>query len=177
MARRNYYEVLKVTKDATGAEIKSAYRRLAHQFHPDKNPGDKAAEDAFKDVSDAYEMLSDTRKRRVYDLLHRPVDTITALFEQDSEGHKVMERELPRAPATARPGADRAVIITVSEKTIQEGGFVTIHLERKTAQTKTETIELTLQVPPGHHIAHLPGLGDDGINGGDRGNLYVILRL
>lgn len=173
MARPNYYKVLKVTKDATGAEIKSAYRRLAHQFHPDKNPGDKTAEDAFKDVSDAYEVLSDTRKRRVYDLLHRPVDTITALFEQDPEGRKVMERELPYAPAAARPGADRAVIVAVPEKTIREGGFVTAHLERKGA---SEPIELNLQVPPGHRIAHLPGLGDDGINGGDHGDAYLILR-
>jgi len=65
--KRDYYEVLGVGKTATADEIKSAYRRLALKFHPDKNPGDKAAEDKFKEAAEAYEVLSDVDKRPAYD--------------------------------------------------------------------------------------------------------------
>ena len=67
MAKRDYYEVLGVAKGATQDEIKKAYRKLAIQFHPDKNPGDKAAEEKFKEATEAYEVLSDTEKRARYD--------------------------------------------------------------------------------------------------------------
>ncbi|HEY9641719.1 MAG TPA: J domain-containing protein [Coleofasciculaceae cyanobacterium] len=64
---RNYYAILGVPKESTAEEIKKAYRKLARQFHPDLNPGDKAAEEKFKDVGEAYEVLSDTGKRAQYD--------------------------------------------------------------------------------------------------------------
>jgi curved DNA-binding protein len=64
---RNYYEILGVAKDASIEEIKKAYRRLARQYHPDLNPGNKAAEEKFKDLSEAYEVLGDTTKRSQYD--------------------------------------------------------------------------------------------------------------
>jgi curved DNA-binding protein len=64
---RNYYELLGVKRDASADEIKQAFRRLARQYHPDLNPGDKSAEDKFKDISEAYEVLSDRSKRSQYD--------------------------------------------------------------------------------------------------------------
>ncbi|WP_193365055.1 DnaJ domain-containing protein [Neosynechococcus sphagnicola] len=68
---RNYYEILGVSRDATVEEIKKAYRRLARQFHPDLNPGDQTAEEKFKTVGEAYEVLSDLGKRAQYDQFSR----------------------------------------------------------------------------------------------------------
>lgn len=65
--KRDYYEVLEVAKTATADEIKKAYRKKAIQYHPDKNPGDKAAEEKFKEAAEAYEVLSDPQKRARYD--------------------------------------------------------------------------------------------------------------
>jgi molecular chaperone DnaJ len=67
MAKRDYYEVLEVPKNATQAEIKAAYRKKALQYHPDKNPGDHTAEEKFKEAAAAYEVLSDQNKRARYD--------------------------------------------------------------------------------------------------------------
>lgn len=67
MSKRDYYEVLEVAKTATVEEIKKAYRKKAIQYHPDKNPGDKEAEEKFKEAAEAYEVLSDPDKRSRYD--------------------------------------------------------------------------------------------------------------
>lgn len=65
--KRDYYEVLQVSRSATGEEIKKAYRRLALKYHPDRNPDDREAEDAFKEAAEAYEVLRDSDKRQLYD--------------------------------------------------------------------------------------------------------------
>ena len=65
--KRDYYEVLEVTRTATGEEIKKSYRRLAVKFHPDKNPDDPQAEEQFKELGEAYDVLMDDQKRAAYD--------------------------------------------------------------------------------------------------------------
>ena len=67
MAKRDYYEVLGIGRNADAKEIKKAYRKLAKKYHPDMNPGDKQAEQKFKEVTEAYNVLSDTEKKKLYD--------------------------------------------------------------------------------------------------------------
>src|SRR5437763_8921019 len=67
MAKRDYYEILGVSRTASDEEIKKSYRKLAVKFHPNKHPGDKAAEEQFKELGEAYEALSDPQKRAAYD--------------------------------------------------------------------------------------------------------------
>ncbi len=75
MAKRDYYEVLNVSKNASGAEVKKAFKRLAMKFHPDRNPDDKNVEAKFKEAKEAYDILSDDQKRAAYDQFgHAGVD-------------------------------------------------------------------------------------------------------
>ena len=67
MAKRDYYEILGVAKNASADEVKKAYRRIAMKNHPDRNPDNKAAEDVFKEATEAYEVLSDKEKKAAYD--------------------------------------------------------------------------------------------------------------
>src|SRR5579872_823919 len=67
MAKQDFYELLGVSKSASADDLKKAYRKLAMQYHPDRNPGDKAAEQKFKDISEAYDVLKDDQKRAAYD--------------------------------------------------------------------------------------------------------------
>jgi len=64
----SYYEILEISREAPLEEIRTAYRRLALRYHPDKNPGDRVAEDRFKQISEAYQILADVEKRQLYDL-------------------------------------------------------------------------------------------------------------
>ena len=67
MSKKDFYSILGVPRSATAEELKKAYRKLAMQHHPDKNPGDKKSEERFKEISEAYDVLSDDKKRQNYD--------------------------------------------------------------------------------------------------------------
>jgi molecular chaperone DnaJ len=83
MAKVDYYELLEVTRTATDGELKSAYRKLAMKWHPDRNPGNKECETRFKEINEAYDVLKDEQKRAAYDRFGH------AAFEQGSgaQGH------------------------------------------------------------------------------------------
>ncbi len=87
MSKRDYYEVLGVDRTAGMEEIKKSYRKLAVKFHPDKNPGDKTAEEKFKEIGEAYEVLSDTQKRAAYDQYgHAAFDRRSGGFARSTGG-------------------------------------------------------------------------------------------
>ncbi|HZW18442.1 MAG TPA: molecular chaperone DnaJ [Luteimonas sp.] len=88
MSKRDYYEVLGVARDASGDELKKAYRRCAMKYHPDRNPGDSSALESFKECKEAYEVLSDAGKRRMY----------------DQHGHAAFEHGMGGGGAGAGPG-------------------------------------------------------------------------
>src|ERR1700682_3349687 len=80
MAKRDYYEILEVTRTASDGELKTAYRKLAMKWHPDRNPGDKDCEHRFKEINEAYDVLKDEQKRAAYDRFGH------AAFEQGMGG-------------------------------------------------------------------------------------------
>jgi molecular chaperone DnaJ len=78
MSRKDYYKILGVNKDASQEEIRKAYKKLALKYHPDKNPGDKKAEEKFKEAAEAYEVLGNKEKREEYDNPHSEFDFRTS---------------------------------------------------------------------------------------------------
>lgn len=136
MAKRDYYEVLGVSKTATPQEIKKAYRKTAIKYHPDKNPGDKEAEEKFKEAAEAYEVLSDEQKRARYDQFGfdgvkggpgaggfggfggqgMNMDDIFSMFGDIFGGHSGFRGSRSRGPRKSRGGDLRVrVKLTLSE--------------------------------------------------------------
>src|SRR3979411_2648776 len=100
--KKDYYETLGVKKSASADEIKKSFRKLARKYHPDVNPGDKKAEEKFKEINDAYEVLSETDKRKKYDTLG---PNWQEQFGPNYAGNG-MRRQSPFGTAGARPSYD-----------------------------------------------------------------------
>src|SRR5260370_9331124 len=86
-AKQDYYELLGVARKAGGKDIRAAFRKLARKYHPDLNPGDKSAEEKFKQLQEAYDVLSDSKKRQVYDQYGFYSDNIPAGGPGGAGGH------------------------------------------------------------------------------------------
>ncbi len=126
MIKRCYYEVLNVPKDASDEDIKKGYRRLAMQYHPDRNPGDKKAEEKFKEAAEAYEVLRDREKRSIYDRYgfeglkgaglngFSGFDDIFANFTDIFEDAFGFGRTKARTRSRAQNGADLRYDLTIS---------------------------------------------------------------
>ena len=107
--KRDYYEVMGVPKNASEDEIKKAYRKLAKKYHPDLNPGDKAAEEKFKELNEAYEVLSDKDKKARYDQFgHAGVDPNFGGGPAGGSPFLAMCREQPGSPRSTNPCRSRS---------------------------------------------------------------------
>jgi len=147
MAKRDYYEVLGISKDASADDIKRAYRRMALKFHPDKNPGNKEAETKFKECAEAYEVLSDTDKRRTYDQFgheglrgagvhdysHIPVEDIFSMFNLDDLFGDFFGtgRRRPAGRRGASRGYDLETSVELTLNEIANGAEKTIEFTRQ----------------------------------------------
>jgi curved DNA-binding protein len=203
---RDYYETLGVARDATEDQIKSAYRKLARKFHPDLNPGNKKAEERFKEISEANDVLSDKEKRRRYDALganwksgmdfnappggggpggaHRVrVEDLNDLFGGGGGGFSdFFEAIFGRqgAAGRARGGGFEAAAARGGDAESE----VSVSLEeahRGASRSVRLPIEtFTVNIPRGVQdgsVVRVPGKGGAGHGGGGRGDLYLRVRI
>ena len=192
MARRDYYQVLDVVRTATEAEIKKAYRRLAMKFHPDRNPNDHEAEGRFKEVKEAYEVLSDAQKRATYDQFgHAGVDASRGagqgLDPRDAFGDIFGEVSKPATCETCR-GAGQVrmqqgffAVQQTCPRCQGRGQVITdpcggCRGQGRVRRKKTLAVKVPAGVDNGDRI-RLTGEGESGRNGGPAGDLYVEIRV
>ena len=193
MAKRDYYEVLGVSKNASDDEIKKAYRKLAIKYHPDKNPGDKEAEEKFKEVSEAHEVLSDKQKRARYDQFgHAGVNGGAGnpfgnggnpfgnfngqsfSFEFGGGGlDDILGSLFGFGPGARRPrrGTDYRTQVTIS---FEEAIFGT------EKQISANGLNLKVKIPAGIDDGmqiRLRGKGGEAPEGGEKDDLYVVIHV
>ncbi len=138
MSKRDYYEVLSVTRTASDGEIKTAYRKLAVQYHPDKNPGDETAEENFKECAEAYSVLSDSQKRASYDRFGHSANAASGfdpgftnmedIFDMFGFGDMFGSRG--RTRSTVQRGSDLRYDIEISLEEAAEGKEEVIEIPR-----------------------------------------------
>jgi len=165
---KTYYDVLGVLRNATPRDIKTSYRRLAAECHPDKHPDDPSAEQQFKDLNEAHTVLSDPKKRRCYDRRFEPIETILGFFELNGEAQITLDLLREHAPVEVQRGADILLMVEVEARIMKRGGMISLSLPGKQEQ-------FLLRVPKGEHLARLPHLGAQGLHGGEAGDLWIKL--
>jgi DnaJ-class molecular chaperone len=196
VSQKNLYEVLGVAEEATEEQIRSAYKKLAIKFHPDKNPGDDAAEERFKELTQAYEVLTDKKKRQAYD--QRLRGGFSGGFEDLSDlfgGYSFnIEDILGRhgdlfggfgvpfhARRVQRRGSDVEAELKVDFLTAAKGGKVDVSMRFPTqGNPQGEVKNITISVPPGIEDGtplRLRGLGQAGSGGGQAGDLMLRIRV
>src|SRR3989440_30076 len=169
--KRDYYEVLGVSRTATAEELKRAYRKLALQFHPDRNPNDPQAEARFKEVNEAYEVLSDQSKRQRYDSFGHAGTQGMPGFDFGGAGfggiNDIFDMFFGQAAAgRARTGPRRGADLRLDLRlTFEEAVF---------------GVERELTIPPGVDSGsqiRLTGEGEIGPRGGSAGDLYIVIQV
>lgn len=198
MAKKDYYSLLGVTRSATPEEIKKAYRKLAMQYHPDKNPDDKKSEEKFKEFSEAYDVLSDEKKRETYDQFgHSGANQGFGGFNpgagnadqfQDIFGDVFGDIFGARGGAGAGPGsrarrptkgADLRYTLTISFEESALGAEKVISFVRQRAG-RDDAAKLSVNVPAGVKQSQrlkLTGEGDSAQGNSAPGDLYVIISI
>lgn len=189
MSKRDYYEVLNISKNATEQEIKKAFRKLAMEFHPDRNKSPEA-EEKFKEINEAYEILSDANKRAKYDQFgHAAFDQSQGFgggagFEGFDFGGfggfgDIFESFFGQQSRGPRKGSDMQAQIWISFEESMKGKTFTQKID-KFDGAKWNKVETEIKVPAGiregQSIA-LRGFGQPGRNGGPNGDLFIQIRV
>lgn len=196
MSEKNLYEVLGVAEDASEAEIRKAYRQIAVKNHPDKNPGDEAAEARFKEATQAYDVLSDAKKRQQYDARlqggfgggFEGLDDLFGGFSFNIEDILGRHGDLfggfgvPfHARRVQRRGSDVEAELKVDFRTAAKGGKVDVTLRMPTpGNPQGEVKSLAVTVPEGVKDGtpmRLRGLGQAGSGGAPSGDLILRIRV
>lgn len=190
MPEKDYYEVLGVNKKASPEDIKRAYRKLAVKYHPDKNPGNKQAEDKFKEASNAYQVLSDPEKRKIYDIRgHAGVhdsgfqgfNNFDEIFSQfgDIFGQQIFGNfgdvfgdvfSKRGSHFNSRPGGDMQSKLSITFEESVFGAEKQIRIDNRT---------ITVKIPPGIKDGQMLRLAGQGksVSGGNRGSLHVKISV
>jgi curved DNA-binding protein len=201
MDYRDYYKVLGVERSASDAEIKKAYRKLARQYHPDINPGNKEAEARFKEINEAYEVLSDKTKREKYDRFGRDWQRY-----QQGGGAEGFDWGAYGGSGSFGGGADFSDFFETlfggsggrttgrggtsfrmegqdvehqTEITLEEaftGSQRTLQFHNPNGQPRNITVKIPAGVDDGARI-RVAGEGGPGMGGGKRGDLYLVVKI
>lgn len=172
-----HYEILGVLKDALSEEIKSAYRRMARQFHPDQNPDNLEAAERFREINEAYVVLSDPAKRAEYDNGFRPIQSVMDLLIRNPAGANVAALLTPHAPKAEARGADVFVSHKVSPTIWNDGGAIDIEWKGAEGMAQTRVQLPSLEARGEMRFLRIRGAGEAGANGGESGDLIVVLVL
>lgn len=193
MAYRDYYRILGVPKTANEQEIKTAYRQLARQLHPDLNPGDKKSEERFKEVNEAYEILSDKEKRSQYDLYGRWQNSSSAGSRSPAEGgmpgasdfdfsnfnnfEEFIDFLLGNRRGAEAPGrASKGESVEMSAELTLEEAFQGTRKRYRTNANKVIEVNFPAGVQTGSKI-RVSGEGREGNSGGPGGDLILVVKL
>ena len=190
---RDYYEVLGVKKNASDAELKKAYRKLAKKHHPDRNKGDKASEEKFKDLNEAYAVLSDPEKRKQYDMfgadgfhkrfsqedIFRGAD-FSSIFSEMGFGGDIFDQMFSGGGAgqAQQPmqGQDVETEITIPFEMAYHGGKQRVSLQTRGGKRQSVEVSIPAGIESGKKL-RLAGKGGNAPAGGLPGDLYLGVKI
>ncbi len=202
---KDYYEILGVSRSATEKEVKSAFRKLARKYHPDTNKNNKAAEEKFKEINEAYEVLGDAEKRKKYDLLgnsyrsgsdFRPPpgfdfngqaseanfsDFFEMLFGEafktkSSTFQDIFNQNTGARTPPKRKGEDQAINLELAIEEAYTGTTRKIDINIPGRESKRLEVKIPANVRDGSKI-RMSGEGLPGKNGGQTGDLFLVVKL
>ncbi len=195
VAYQDYYQILGVERTASEAEIKKAYRKLARQYHPDINPGNATAEAKFKEINEAYEVLSDSEKREKYDRFGRDWQRYqqgnggpAGDYDWNGTGNSTNFADLFESlfggsgRGTSSSGGvrmDGQDVEHQAEIALEEafsGTQRTLQFHSPNGQPRNVTVKVPVGADNGTRV-RVSGEGGPGIGGGKRGDLYLILKI